>query len=208
MYIMINILVLGRNEVIMAKLYFRYSAMNAGKTTMLLQVAHNYEERDMNVVILKAAIDVKGGDTVVTRTGLSRKVDFLIEENFSILSLREYLKKENIACVLIDEAQFLSPKHIEDLWYITKLDNIPVICYGLRSDFKTNGFPGSIRLFELADELEELITICRCGKRAKFNARVVDGKFTTEGDQVVIDEVGETSYESVCGMCYITKVKN
>ena len=189
----------------MSKLYFRYGAMNSGKTTLLLQVAHNYEERGMKVVILKPKIDMKGNDTIVTRIGLTRKVDHLIEKDEN---LKEYLNKlpEDIVCVLVDESQFLSRDQVDELFMFTKFNNIPVICYGLRSDFKTIGFPGSIRLFEVADVMEELITICRCGKRAKFNGRKVDGEFTSSGEQVAIDGEKNIEYESLCGKCYLEKV--
>ncbi len=189
----------------MSKLYFRYGAMNSGKTTLLLQVAHNYEERGMKVVILKPKIDTKGNDTIVTRIGLKRKVDHLIEKDEN---LKDYLNKldKDVVCVLVDESQFLSRDQIDELFMFTKFNNIPVICYGLRSDFKTIGFPGSIRLFEVADVMEELITICRCGKRAKFNGRKIDGVFTSSGEQVAIDGEQNIEYESLCGKCYLEKV--
>lgn len=189
----------------MSKLYFRYGAMNSGKTTLLLQVAHNYEERGMKVVILKPKIDTKGNDTIVTRIGLTRKVDHLIEKDEN---LKEYLNKlpKDIVCVLVDESQFLSRDQVDELFMFTKFNDIPVICYGLRSDFKTIGFPGSIRLFEVADVMEELITICRCGKRAKFNGRKIDGGFTSSGEQVAIDGEKNIEYESLCGKCYLEKV--
>ncbi len=189
----------------MSKLYFRYGAMNCGKTTALLQVAHNYEEREMKVLILKPQIDTKGNDEIVTRIGLKRKVDHLIKEDEN---LNDYLKtiKKSIKCLLVDEAQFLSRDQIDELFMFSKLRDIPVICYGLRSDFKTMAFPGSLRLFEVADELEELYTICRCGKKAKFNGRIVNGEFTSSGLQVAIDGQDEVSYESLCGKCYLEKV--
>ena len=189
----------------MSKLYYRYGAMNCGKTTMLLQVAHNYEERGMKVLILKPKIDTKGNNKIVTRIGLKRKVDHLIEKNEK---LSNYLNKveKDIACILVDEAQFLSRDQVDDLFMFSKLKDIAVICYGLRSDFKTMSFPGSLRLFEVADTMEELYTICRCGKRAKFNARIVNGKFTSSGNQVAIDGEDEVSYESLCGKCYLEKV--
>ena len=189
----------------MSKLYFRYGAMNCGKTTALLQVAHNYEERDMKVLILKPSIDTKGKSTIVTRIGLKRKVDHLIKTDEN---LNDYLKKvdKDIACILVDEAQFLNRDQVDELFMFTKIRNVPVICYGLRSDFKTIAFPGSLRLFEVADILEELITICRCGKRAKFNGRIVNGEFTSSGSQVAIDGENEVSYESLCGKCYLEKV--
>lgn len=188
----------------MSKLYFRYGAMNCGKTTSLLQVAHNYEERGMKVVLIKPSIDTKANDSVSSRIGVERKVDHLVspEEN-----LKRYLNLlvGNTSCVLVDEAQFLSESQVEELFVFSKLTNIPVICFGLRCDFRTNLFPGSKRLFELADEIEELYTICRCGRKARFNARIVNGEFTLDGDQVAID--GDVEYESLCGKCYLTKVR-
>lgn len=188
----------------MSKLYFRYGAMNCGKTTSLLQVAHNYEERGMKVVLIKPSIDTKANDSVSSRIGVERKVDHLVspEEN-----LKGYLNLlvGNTSCVLVDEAQFLTESQVEELFVFSKLTNIPVICFGLRCDFRTNLFPGSKRLFELADEIEELYTICRCGRKARFNARIVNGEFTLDGDQVAID--GDVEYESLCGKCYLTKVR-
>ena len=189
----------------MSKLYYRYGAMNSGKTTLLLQVAHNYEERGMKVLILKPKIDTKGNDKIVTRIGLKRKVDHVIKKDEN---LNKYLNTldSDIECVLVDEAQFLSRDQVDELFMFSKLKDKPVICYGLRSDFKTIAFPGSLRLFEVSDVLEELYTICRCGKRAKFNARIVNGKFTSSGEQVAIDGENEVSYESLCGKCYLEKV--
>jgi len=189
----------------MSKLYFRYGAMNCGKTTELLQVAHNYEERDMKVLILKPEVDTKGNDSIVTRIGLKRKVDHLIGNDENLTSyLNEACK--NTACILVDEAQFLTRDQVDELFMFSKLKDIPIICYGLRSDFKTISFPGSLRLFEVADTLEELFTICRCGKRAKFNGRIVNGKFTSSGSQVAIDGENEVKYEALCGKCYLEKV--
>ncbi len=189
----------------MAKLYFRYGAMNSGKSTALMQVAHNYEERDQKVLVIKSMIDTKGDDMLVSRIGLKRKVDILLSPDETLESYNiDYSK---ISCLLVDEVQFLTPKQITELWTISKLYDTPVICYGLRSDFKTNSFPGSKRLMELADEIEEMITICRCGKRAKFNGRKVNGRFVSEGEQVVIDNNNEeVTYESLCGKCYMEKV--
>jgi len=191
----------------MAKLYYRYGAMNCGKTALLLQVAFNYEERGMKVLILKPKIDTKGEDKIVSRIGIERKVDHLVKKDENLgLYLNEVPK--DIVCILVDEAQFLNKDQIDELFMFTKLKNIPVICYGLRSDFKTISFPGSLRLFELADVMEEMYTICRCGKRAKFNGRKINGKFTTKGSQVAIDGVDNIEYESLCGKCYIEKVIN
>jgi thymidine kinase len=189
----------------MAKLYFRYGAMNCGKTTLLLQVAHNYEERDMKVLILKPSIDTKGEENIVSRIGVKRKVDHLINKDENLGDYLNSVSKE-IVCLLIDEAQFLTKDQVDELFMFSKQKDIPVICYGLRSDFKTIAFPGSLRLFELCDEMDELYTICRCGKKAKFNGRKINGKFTIEGSQVAIDGEDNIEYESLCGKCYIEKV--
>ena len=189
----------------MAKLFFRYGAMNSGKTTILLQTAHNYEERGMKVLIIKPKIDSKGEDYIVSRIGLKRQVDHLIEAGENVFS---YIKEhdEDVKCILVDEAQFLEAMQVDELMQVVVRLNIPVICYGLRSDFKTIAFPGSLRLFEVSDVMEELITICRCGKRAKFNGRIVNGKFTSSGEQVAIDGENHVEYESLCGKCYLEKV--
>ena len=188
----------------MSKLYFRYGAMNCGKTTNLLQVAHNYEERGMNVVLLKPAIDTKANSRVSSRIGVEREVDHLIMPNEK---LKGYLMliKDKVSCVIVDEAQFLSEGQVDELFVFSKMTDIPVICYGLRADFRSELFPGSKKLFELADSIEELYTICRCGKKARFNARIVNGEFTLMGDQVAID--GDVQYESLCGKCYLRKVR-
>lgn len=186
----------------MAKFHFRYGAMNAGKSTILLQTAYNYEEKGKKVVILKPSVDTKGDEKIVSRIGLERKVDYLIGDNDSIISkLGDNIS--SFSCILVDEAQFLKRKQVDELFYISKMMDIPVIAFGLRTDFKSNGFEGSIRLLELADALEEMPTICRCGKKARFNARKVDGKFTFDGDSIVIDDNSNVKYESLCGTCYI-----
>ena len=188
----------------MAKLYFRYAAMNAGKTTVLLQVAHNYEENGMKVILLKSEIDTKGDRRLVSRLGISRAVDILLNENDSVFTYIDEIKRAN--CILVDEAQFLKVKQVDELWYISKVLDIPVICYGLRKDFKSNMFEGSKRLLEVSDELEELVTICSYGKKAKFNARKINGEYTLDGNQVEIDNNTKVKYESLCGKCYIKKV--
>ena len=187
----------------MSKLYFRYGAMNCGKSSALMQVAHNYNENDKKVIIIKSIIDTKGKDYLESRIGLKRKVDILLGEKETLEKYYEEWNKD-ISCVLVDEAQFLSPKQVEELWIVTKMYDIPVICYGLKTDFQSKMFPGSKRLLELADEIEELITICSCGKRAKFNARFVNNIFTTKGEEVLIDgSVENVEYKPMCGKCYI-----
>ena len=179
--------------------------MNSGKSTALLQVAHNYEERGMHVLLVKPQIDSKGNDTIVSRLGLSRKVDLLIDETIDVhAAIKQYSRDvEKIDCVLVDEAQFLSKTHIDQLFNLTIQQNIPVICYGLRTDFQQELFPGSQRLFALAHSLEELKTICRCGSKALFVGRKINGKYTFEGSQVAIDGEEEVTYESLCGSCYL-----
>lgn len=186
----------------MSKLYFRYGAMNCGKSAALMQVAHNYEQKGKNVIVIKPKIDTKGGNYLESRIGLKRKVDILLKSDESIKNY--YKNLENISCILVDESQFLSERQIDELYYITKFYNIPVICYGLKSDFQSNLFNGSKRLLELSDELDELITICSCGKRAKFNARYVNDKFTLKGDTNLIDgSVSNIKYIPLCGKCYL-----
>ena len=191
----------------MAKLYFRYGAMNCGKSSSLMQVAHNYEQNDKKVLVIKSEIDTKGNDCLESRIGLKRKVDILLKKDGSI---KEYYNVLNdISCILVDEAQFLSEEQVDELYYITKYFDIPVICYGLKTDFQSKLFVGSKRLLELADELDELITICRCGKRAKFNARFINDKFTLEGDTNLIDgSITNVKYVPLCGKCYLLEKEN
>jgi len=179
-----------------AKLYFRYGAMNSGKSTGLLQTAYNYEERDQRVLLLKAVVDTKGEDSVVSRLGAPpvRDEDGVPRE---AVTLREVLD-----CVLIDEAQFLTALQVDQLMEIALIDDVPVLAYGIRTDFRTVSFPGSRRLLEIAHSLEELKTICRCGRKAIFNARKVGESFVFDGDQVAIDS-GDVTYESLCGQCYL-----
>lgn len=192
----------------MAKLYFRYGAMNSGKSTLLLQVAYNYEERGMHVLLLKPGVDTKGGEEVVSRLGIRRPVDRVITDDADCrLLISEERKKrlakgERIDCILIDEAQFLSTSQVDQLFSVVMDLDIPIICYGLRSDFRGEGFPGSKRLLELAHSLEELKTICQCGRKAIMNIRRVNGQAVFHGDQVVIDDSDTVEYEAVCGQCY------
>nr|BFF12413.1 thymidine kinase [Microbacterium flavescens] len=209
----------------MAKLYFRYGAMNSGKSTSLLQAAYNYEERGQHVLLAKPEIDTKGADQIDSRLGVKRTVDFLITPDADLRVLfaehRARVRAQaedalipesaatgaapDVACLLIDEAQFLTPTQVEDLLRIVVLDRVPVLAYGIRTDFQTQAFPGSRRLLELAHSLEELKTICRCGRKALFNARLVGGRFVFDGDQVAIDELSadRVTYESMCAECYL-----
>jgi len=187
----------------MAKLYFRYSAMNSGKSTALLQAAYNYEERGMRVLLVKPAIDSKGDDLIVSRLGTTRKVDVLLAEHDTLTErLQPLLEAGPVSCILVDEAQFLQPEQVDALFWFAVEAKVPVMAYGLRTDFQTKGFPGATRLLELAHELQELKTICRCGKKAVFNGRQRDGQFIFDGGQVAIDGEEAITYESLCGSCY------
>lgn len=200
----------------MAKLYFRYGAMNSGKSTALLQVAYNYEERGQRILLAKPAVDTKGDSQVVSRLGVTREVDFLITPRDNVRDLfARHSRGEDpdalvsvlpeiapVAALLVDEAQFLTGDQVEDLLRIATIDGVPVLTYGLRTDFQTQIFPGSQRLLAIANTLEELKTICRCGKKAILNGRQVGGKFIFDGDQVSIDGDGVT-YESLCAGCYL-----
>jgi thymidine kinase len=192
----------------MSKLYFRHGAMNSGKSTALLQAAHNYEERQQHVLLAKPAIDTKGDATIVSRLGVDRHVDFLVTPELNLRSTFVKLAADHlletgtkISCLLIDEAQFLSRDQVDQALQIAVLEDVPVLAYGIRTDFLTNGFPGSLRLLEIAHSLEELKTICRCGRKAMFNARKANGKFIFDGAQVAIDGV-DVTYESLCPHCY------
>lgn len=195
----------------MSKLYFRYGAMNSGKSTALLQAAFNYEERGQYVLLAKPAIDYKGDKNIVSRLGVSREVDFLIRPEDD---LRELFAQHNqeaerktgqaVSCLLLDEAQFLTEQQVDQALEVAVLDRVPVLAYGIRTDFQTKAFPGSRRLLEIAHSLEELKTICRCGKKAMFNGRLVNGRFVFSGEQVAIDG-DKVTYESLCPACYLAK---
>ncbi len=176
----------------MAKLYFRYGAMNSGKSTALLQAAYNYEERGQRVLLAKPAIDTKGASEIESRLGVTRQVDFLIapDDDARVIFATHRGRMQHtsddellpegpidVACLLIDEAQFLTPSQVDDLFRIAVVDGIPVIAYGIRNDFLTHAFPGSARLLAIAHSLEELKTIAACGRKAVFNGRVVGGRF-------------------------------
>lgn len=193
----------------MSKLYFRYGAMNSGKSTHLMQVAYNYEERGMKVVLLKPKTDKKGGEKLVSRLGVERKVDLVISDEDNVLDMVKRYQEINgkIDCILADEVQFLKAFQIDQLFEIAVVFNIPVICYGLRTDFKMQGFEGSIRLLLLAHSIEEMKTICKCGKKGVLNGRKINGRFVFEGEQIAIDNVDNVEYESLCGDCYF-KYKN
>ncbi|MGJ8722618.1 MAG: thymidine kinase, partial [Salinibacterium amurskyense] len=180
----------------MSKLYFRYGAMNSGKSTALLQAAYNYEERGQQVLLAKPHIDTKGDNAIVSRLGVTRQVDFTIspvDEVYDVFARERAKVFEKtglpVSCLLVDEAQFFSEAQVDDLLRIAIVEKVPVLAYGIRTDFQTVAFPGSRRLLEIAHSLEELKTICRCGRKAVFNARTVGDQFIFDGDQVAIDGV-------------------
>ncbi|WP_350347440.1 thymidine kinase [Agromyces sp. G08B096] len=193
----------------MAKLYFRYGAMNSGKSTALLQAAFNYEERGHEVLLAKPSVDTKGDRDIVSRLGVTREVDFTISPDEPVLETFQHHRTRviestgrDVSCLLVDEAQFLTEGQVDDLLRIALLDGVPVLAYGIRTDFQTVAFPGSRRLLEVSHSLEELKTICRCGRKAIFNGRKIDGVYVFDGDQVAIDGA-EVTYESLCGVCYL-----
>jgi len=188
----------------MSKLYFRYGAMNCGKSTNLLQVAHNYEERGMKVLIVKPKTDTKGGNKVVSRLGVTREADLWVPSDVNLYDeIGRYIEENGpIDCILGDEVQFFKAKQIDELFEIAVKMNIPTICYGLRTDFQMRGFEGSERLLLLAHSLEELKTICNCGKKALLNGRKINGKFVFEGEQIAIDKEDNVEYEALCPKCY------
>lgn len=187
-------------EVSVAKVYFRYAAMNAGKSTQLLQVRHNYHERHQRTLLLKPHLDNRDGEEVIKPRigGLEVKVDALVYPDTDLQAMvTERLQEgETLDCILVDEAQFLSPEQVRELCAVADFQDVPVMCYGLRADFRGELFPGSATLMALADDIEELKTICWCGKKATINARLLDGHVQTEGPQVFIG--GNETYTSLC----------
>ena len=183
----------------MAKLYFRYGAMGSGKTIDMLKVAYNYEERGQRILVLSPAKDDRYGvGKITTRIGLQRDC-VSISEDINLFSyIKNMFNKPN--AILVDEAQFFTESQIYQLSDVVDYFEIPVICYGLRTDFRLNFFPGSKILMGIADSVEEIKTICECGKKAIINMRFVDGVAVVEGEQVCIG--GNDTYKSVCRKCY------
>ena len=173
----------------MAKLYFRYGAMGSSKTANAIMVRHNYLERGQRVLMLKPRLDNRDGETMIaSRSGLRCHCHFI--EDLDRFNVRDY------DCLIVDEAQFLTRAQVERLVRVVDIDNVPVIAYGLRCDFRNELFEGSQWLLAWADTIEEVKTICWCGKKAVCNARVVDGKVAREGEQIVLG--GSESYVSLC----------
>lgn len=189
----------------MAKLYFKYGAMGSSKTAQALITKFNYEERGMRVWLIKPAIETRDGEFVRSRIGLEAKAE-LIEKGCDLLALFN-AKKETPDVVIADECQFFERKQIDALRAIVDEKSIPVLAFGLRTDFLTELFEGSKRLFELADSISEIKTICTCGRKATVNARVdANGNVLTSGAQVVLG--GNESYTALCHKCYKERIKS
>ncbi len=188
----------------MAKLYFKYGAMGSSKTANALITKFNYEERGMKVWLIKPSIDDRdGANAVKSRIGLYAEA-YVVTPDKNLIE--EYKNHNDINVIIADECQFLTPAQIDDLRTIVDVYDIPVLCFGLRTDFLTHLFPGSLRLFEVADSISEIKTICTCGKKAIINARIdQNGKVVTEGDQILIG--GNDSYVAMCHSCWQEQIK-
>jgi len=189
----------------MAKLYFKYGAMGSSKTAQALITKYNYEENDMKVWILKPSADTRDGTAILrSRIGLFAEVEIAAPQ----VNIYDRFKEGfagNCDAVIVDECQFLTPEQIDQLRQIVDDYNVPVMCFGLRTDFQTHLFPGSLRLMELADAIEEIKTMCDCGAKATVNARINDGYIVTEGAQVVLG--GNDCYIAMCHRCYIRGIR-
>lgn len=188
----------------MPKLYFRYGAMGCGKTIQLLRVAFNYEERGQKVCVIKPAIDTKNNKKLSTRIGLERKTDFVFSKSENIFEkIKQKYKK--VSCILVDEAQFLTPTQADELSDIVTELKIPVIAYGLRLNFrqKDGGFEGATRLLQIADNIEEIKTICECGHKATRNARFLNNELVLDGPDILIDDgASKIEYRALCSKCF------
>ena len=192
----------------MAKLYFSYSTMNAGKSTVLLQASHNYGERGMKTMLFTAELDNRSKvGNISSRIGLSEKASTFNNDDNLFNSVEKRLKKDKISCVFVDEAQFLTDKQVWELSDVVEILNIPVMCFGLRTDFQGKLFEGSSSLLAIADELKEIKTICHCGKKANMVVRVdSNGKVLKEGAQIEIG--GNEKYISLCRKHWKNEMEN
>lgn len=185
----------------MAQLYYRYSTMNAGKSLEIIKVANNYEERNKNVLCLTPAVDDRDDAGMInSRVGLKREA-VTVRDDTNIMSLFMRMNgNRQIDCVLVDECQFLKKHHVQELAEIVDSFDVPVLTYGLKNDFKNELFEGAYYLLVYADKIEEIKTICWCGRKATMIARVEDGKIVKQGDQIVIG--GNEMYVSLCRKHY------
>ena len=190
----------------MAKLYFKYGAMGSSKTAQALITKYNYEENDMRVWLIKPSADTRDGAAILrSRIGLEAKVE-VITPAIDVYALFEETRKDRCDVIIVDECQFLVPEQIDQLRAIVNDHSVPVLCFGLRTDFQTRLFPGSRRLMELADVIEEIKTMCDCGAKATVNARIdSEGHIVTQGAQVVLG--GNDSYIAMCHKCYIAGIR-
>ena len=190
----------------MAKLYFKYGAMGSSKTAQVLITKFNYEERGMRVWLIKPAIDTRDGEDIIrSRIGLSAKCDVIGKEDDIYELYRKNHRKDNV--IIADEAQFFTAAQRDQMRAIVNEKQIPVLCFGLRTDFLTHLFPGSLRLFEIADSIAEIKTICECGSKATVNARINElGEIITHGRQVVLG--GNDRYIAMCHKCWVKKIQN
>lgn len=191
----------------MAKLYYKFRAMKCGKTRDLIKTWYNYDEKGFNIIIIKPGDDKKAGQNVQSRAHEELKADYVVPSDVNLYDLiSRHMIDYNLHAILVDEAQFLAPHQVDELADIVDNFNIPVMCYGLRADFQSHLFPGSQRLFEIADVLEELKAVCKCGEKATYNLRLdknINGEYIPvfEGPQVSIDGI-DSDYDSVCRPCY------
>lgn len=198
----------------MSKLYFNYGCMGSGKSMFLLATAHNFQEKGIPFIALKPSTDTREGDSAIHSRSLPQRECILVDEDVNIyeavknmIQLTDVTFQERLKWVLVDEAQFLTPKQVDELAMIVDILGVSVLCYGLRTDFKTKMFPGSKRLFEIADTIEEVKSSCHCGNKTIVNARINDkGELVTEGEQVEIG--GDDRYVSLCRKCYFKQLKN
>ncbi len=193
-------------RIIMAKLYFKYGAMGSSKTAQALITKYNYEENDLRVWLIKPSADHRDGvDILRSRIGLEAKVD-IIPPSQNILELYEKTQAGSCNVVIVDECQFLESQQVDELRSIVDEYNVPVICFGLRTDFQAQLFEGSRRLFEVADTIQEIKTICDCGAKATVNARIDhQGYIVTEGQQLLLG--GNDSYIAMCHKCWVRGIR-
>ena len=188
----------------MAKLYFKYGAMGSSKSAQALITQFNYEELGMTVWLIKPSTDTRdGADVIKSRIGLERKATVITPE----LDIKEeYSKHIRTDVIIADESQFFTPEQIDQLRDIVDEQDVPVLCFGLRTDFLTHFFPGAERLMELTDSITEIKTVCSCGRKATVNARIdAEGRIVTEGSQVMLG--GNDSYMAMCHKCWKEKIK-
>ena len=198
----------------MAKLYFKFGAMSSSKTANALMTKFNYEEKGNRVWLIKPALDNRDDyvneegrriTVVKSRVGLMAEAEAVSQEEDLVSRLKELCQTAPVDVIICDECQFLAPHQVDQLKYIAEFQDIPVLCFGLRSDFQTRLFPGSMRLFEIADSISEIKSVCRCGKKAIVNARLNDqGRVIVDGEQICIG--GDDRYEAMCWGCWQEKI--